>query len=197
MLQVARRLRDGRLELVEVPDPRPGPGMVAVRLQASVISSGTERATLEVASKGLIAKARARPDQARQVLERARREGVRSTVSLVRERLDQLGPLGYSAAGEVIALGEDVRGLSPGDRVAVGGAGFANHAEVDVVPSLLCARVPDGVTSEEAAFATLGAIAMNGFRLAEAELGWHGGRDRTGADRPACGQDRAGRRAVA
>ncbi len=145
--------------------------MVAVRLKASVISSGTERATLEVASKGLIAKARARPDQARQVVERARREGVRSTVSLVRERLDQLGPLGYSAAGEVIALGEGVRGLSPGDRVAVGGAGFASHAEVDVVPSLLCARVPEGVTSGEAAFATLGSIALNGFRLGEAELG--------------------------
>src|SRR5204862_2538659 len=86
MRQIARRLKDGSLDLVEVPDPAPGPGSVAVEVEASVLSSGTERATLDVARKGLIAKARARPDQARQVVERMRREGVRSTVNLVRQR---------------------------------------------------------------------------------------------------------------
>jgi predicted dehydrogenase/threonine dehydrogenase-like Zn-dependent dehydrogenase len=171
VLQVARRLKDGRLELVEVPGPAPGPGMVTVAVEASIVSSGTERSTLEVARKGLLAKARARPEQARQVIERARREGVRSTAALVRERLEQLGPLGYSAAGTVMAAGPEVRRLSPGDRVAIGGAGFANHAETDVVPSLLCARVPDGVALEDAAFTTLGSIALNGFRLGGADLG--------------------------
>lgn len=171
MRQVARRLKDGRLELIEVPTPRFSPGAVAVRLEASVVSPGTERATLDVARKGLLAKARARPDQARQVLERARREGVRSTVALVRQRLEELGPLGYSAAGIVLEAGEHVRGLPPGTRVAVAGAGFANHAEVDVVPSLLCARVPNGVGPEDAAFATLGAIAINGFRRAGVDVG--------------------------
>ena len=171
MRQVARRLKDGSLDLVEVPDPAPGPGAVSVRVEASVLSAGTERATLDVARKGLVAKARARPDQARQVVERMRQDGVRSTVNLVRQRLEELGPLGYSAAGVVIEAGPETRGLSPGDRVAIAGGGFASHAEVDVVPSLLCARVPDGVEPEDAAFATVGAVALNGFRRAELQVG--------------------------
>jgi predicted dehydrogenase/NADPH:quinone reductase-like Zn-dependent oxidoreductase len=171
MRQVARRLRDGALELIEVPEPGPGPGFVSVRVAASVVSSGTERATLEVASKSLLAKAWARPDQARRVLERVRAEGRRDTIELVRQRLDELGPLGYSAAGRAIEAGAEVTGIAAGDRVAIGGGGFANHAEVDVVPQLLCARVPSGVSDEDAAFATLGAIALNGFRRAGADLG--------------------------
>src|SRR6266511_2288538 len=157
MRQVARRLKDGRLELVEVPEPRPPAGAVSVHVEASVLSAGTERATLDIAGKGLVAKARARPDQARTVLERMHREGIGSTVALVRQCLEELGPLGYSAAGTIIEAGSETRGLSPGDRVAIAGAGAANHAEVDVVPALLCARLPDGVSFEEGAFATLGA----------------------------------------
>jgi predicted dehydrogenase len=171
MRQVAKRLKDGSLELVEIPDPSPGPGAVSVRVEASVLSAGTERATLDVARKGLIAKARARPDQARQVVERMRSDGVRSTLDLVRQRLEELGPLGYSAAGVVIEAGAETRGLAPGDRVAIAGGGFASHAELDVVPSLLCARIPDGVSAEDAAFSTLGAIAMNGFRRSEVQVG--------------------------
>ncbi len=171
MRQIARRLKDGSLDLVEVPDPAPGPGAVSVRVEASVLSAGTERATLDVARKGLIAKARARPDQARQVLDRMRRDGVRSTVNVVRQKLEELGPLGYSAAGVVTEAGSETRGIKPGDRVAIAGGGFASHAEQDVVPSLLCARVPDGVSPEDAAFATLGAIALNGFRRAEVQVG--------------------------
>ena len=88
-----------------------------VDVAASVISAGTERATLEAAEKNLLAKARARPDQARQVVDRVRRDGVRATVDFVRQRLDELGPLGYSAAGRVLEVGEDTTGLAPGDRV--------------------------------------------------------------------------------
>jgi predicted dehydrogenase len=171
MRQIGRRLRDGSLDLVEVPDPSPGPGEAAVRVEASVLSAGTERATLSLARKSLIAKARARPDQARQVVERMHREGVRSTLNLVRQRLEELGPLGYSAAGVVVEVGEEARGLSPGDRVSIAGGGFANHAERDLVPSLLCAKVPDGVSMEDAAFATLGAIALNGWRRADVQVG--------------------------
>ncbi len=171
MRQVARRLKDGRLQLLEVPEPAPSPGAVSVQIEASVLSAGTERATLQVARKSLIGKARARPDQARQVLDRVRRDGLRPTLALVRRRLEELGPLGYSAAGAVIEAGPGVRGLAPGDRVAIAGGGVANHAEVDIVPSLLCAKVPEGVTAEQAAFATLGAIALNGFRRAEVEIG--------------------------
>src|SRR5919198_3809084 len=136
MRQVARRLKDGRLELVEVPEPAPGEGAVSVRVEASVLSAGTERATLEVARKGLVAKARARPDQARQVVERMRREGVRSTVELIRNRLEELGPLGYSAAGRVLEAGPGVRELAPGDRGGVAGGGVAPHAEGDLVPPI-------------------------------------------------------------
>ena len=171
MRQVARRLRDGSLELLEVPDPVPGPRFVAVEVAASLISSGTERATLEVARKNLLQKSRQRPDQARQVLDRARSEGVRSTIELVRRRLDELGPLGYSAAGTVLAVGSEVRTVEAGQRVAIAGGGHANHAELDIVPELLCAPLPEGVGFDAGAFATLGAIAMQGFRRAEVAVG--------------------------
>ncbi len=171
MKQIAQRLRDGRVELVDVPDPGPGSGEVAVRVEASVLSAGTERATLDVARKNLLGKARARPEQARQVIEKARRDGIADTVQLVRRRLEELSPLGYSAAGTVREVGADVRGLRPGQRVAIAGGGYATHAEVDVVPQLLCAPVPEGVSVERAAFATVGAIAMHGFRRAELQVG--------------------------
>nr|MBA2523493.1 oxidoreductase [Solirubrobacterales bacterium] len=171
MRQVARRLRDGRLELIDVPDPASSPTAATVQVKASLVSAGTERATLDVARKGLLAKARARPDQARQVIERARREGVRSTLEVVRQRLDELGPLGYSAAGIAVEVGSEVSGIRPGDRVAIAGGGAANHAEIDVVPGLLCAPIPDGVSFEQASFATLGAIAMHGFRRGDVQVG--------------------------
>jgi predicted dehydrogenase/threonine dehydrogenase-like Zn-dependent dehydrogenase len=171
MRQVARRLRDGSLELVEVPEPSATAGHVLVEVAASVISAGTERATLEAAEKGLLAKARARPEQTKQVIDRVLRDGARATFEFVRQRLDELGPLGYSASGRVIEVGERVTGLAPGDRVAIAGGGLANHAELDVVPQLLCARVPGAVTDEDAAFSTLGAIAMHGFRRSEAAVG--------------------------
>lgn len=171
MRQVARRLRDGRLELVDVPDPALAPGSVSVRVAASLVSSGTERATLDVARKSLLAKARARPDQVRQVIDRARKEGVRSTIEVVRQRLEELAPLGYSAAGTAIEVGAGVSGISPGDRIAIAGGGAANHAEIDIVPSLLCAPIPAGVSFDDACFATLGAIAMHGFRRADLQVG--------------------------
>ena len=171
MRQVARRLRDGALELVDVPEPHPGPGFVAVRVSASVLSAGTERATMEAAKRSLLGKARDRPEQARQVLDRVLTEGPRSTYEFVRQRLDELGPLGYSAAGTVVEAGAEAVGFAAGDRVAIAGGGFANHAELDVVPQLLCAPVPDEVSDHDAAFATLGAIALHGFRRSGADVG--------------------------
>src|SRR3954451_9621265 len=119
------------MELLEVPEQRPAAGGVSVRVEASVLSAGTERATLDVARKGLVAKARARPDQARQIMERMRTEGVRSTLEVVRNRLEELGPLGYSAAGTIVEAGPGARELAAGDPVAIAGGGFASHAEVD------------------------------------------------------------------
>jgi predicted dehydrogenase len=140
---------------------------VLVRTVVSVISPGTERAVTELAGSSLLAKAKARPDLVRQVIKKARTEGLKSTTKAVRNRLEEDIPLGYSAAGIVEAVGEYVSGISPGDRVATAGAGKANHAEFQAVPGLLCAKIPEGVSFEQASFATISAIALHAFRLAE------------------------------
>jgi predicted dehydrogenase len=168
--QVTQRLRDGTIELVDVPVPELSPDGVLVDVRASVLSAGTERTKVETARKNLLAKARARPDQVRQVREKLAREGWRSTLDAVRARLDQPSPLGYSCAGVVVAAGERVRGLAPGDRVACGGA-TAAHAELVSVPANLAVRVPDGVDLDQAAFATVGTVAMHGVRQADVRLG--------------------------
>ena len=126
---------------------------------------------LALAKKGLLGKARARPDLVKQVLKRARVEGVASTLRKARARLDEPVSLGYSAAGEVVEAGRDSEGFRPGDRVAVAGAGYANHAEFNFVPRNLCVKIPDGVAYADAAFATVGAIALQGVRQAQPQLG--------------------------
>lgn len=164
MKQLVQSVKSGALRLVEVPAPAIGPTEVLVATGCSLVSSGTERAVRNLASAGLLAKARARPDLVRQVVRKARTEGLRQTATAVRTRLDDEMPLGYSAAGTVVEVGEAVAGVRPGDRVATGGAG---HAELQVVAGLLAVPVPDEVTDADAAFATVGAIALHGLRLAE------------------------------
>lgn len=167
--QAAQRARDGRITIESVPAPVLRPGWVLVATRYSLISAGTERSKVELGGKNLAQKARARPDLARQVVDRARREGLRSTVAAVRERLDTPASIGYSSAGVVLRVGSGVEGLAPGDRVACGG--WATHAEIVAVPKNLVAKLPDGVALEDAAYATVGAIALHGIRQAGAELG--------------------------
>ncbi len=169
--QVTHRLRDGRIEVLDVPRPELRPEGVLVDVRASLVSAGTERRTVETGRKSLLAKARARPDQARLVFDKARRDGLGAAAQAVRFRLGQPAPLGYSAAGVVIAAGSRVSDLAPGDRVACAGAGFATHAEIDYVPANLAVPVPDGVSLDDAAFATVGAIALHAVRQADARLG--------------------------
>ncbi len=171
MKQVTQRLRNGRIEVTEVPAPVLRPEGVLVDVRASLLSAGTERSTIEAGRKGLIGKARARPEQTRAALDRARREGVRSTVEVVRSRLDQPSALGYSSAGVVLSVGELVSELRPGDRVACAGGGHAVHAECNYVPGNLCVPLPGRVSFEAGAFATIGSIAMHGVRQAEIQLG--------------------------
>jgi predicted dehydrogenase/threonine dehydrogenase-like Zn-dependent dehydrogenase len=170
MRQVTQRLKDGRIELREVPTPAVDEHSVLIDVRASLLSAGTERTKVVTAREGLIGKARARPDDARQVLEKARRDGIRQTVEAVRTRLGQPSPLGYSAAGVVLAVGDRVRGISPGDHVACGGAGAA-HAEIIRVPGNLCVRIPGGMEWAHAAFTTVGSIALQGVRQGEPRLG--------------------------
>jgi predicted dehydrogenase len=169
--QVLQSYRSGELWLADVPAPALEPGGVLVRTAASLVSAGTERAMLDLASKSLLGKARARPDLVRQVLAKIRTEGLFSTLEKVSAKLDAAVPMGYSSAGTVIEAGNDARGLRVGDRVACAGAGWASHAEIVYVPQNLCVRIPDGVPFEDACFATLGAIAMQGVRQADLRLG--------------------------
>jgi predicted dehydrogenase/threonine dehydrogenase-like Zn-dependent dehydrogenase len=171
MKQVVQSPATGALELLEVPAPAPVPGQVIVRNAFSVVSPGTEKLALDFARKSLLGKARSRPDLVRQVTRKLRQEGPLPTYRAVRNRLDAPQPLGYSCAGVVVAVGPGVAALAPGDRVACAGAGHASHAEIVSVPENLCARVPDGVALEQACFATLGAIALQGIRVAGPTLG--------------------------
>jgi len=168
---VVQPLGGGPVEVLEVPRPAAGPTEVLVRTIASVISPGTERAVTTLAQSSLVAKARARPDLVRQVVRKAKAEGVATATRAVRSRLAGDLALGYSAAGEVVEVGSAVSGLRPGQLVATGGAGKANHAEYQAVPGLLCSAVPDGVSAEDAAFTTVAAIALHGLRLGEAGPG--------------------------
>jgi hypothetical protein len=169
--QIVQPARGGPATLLDVPRPVPEPAEVLVRTVCSVISPGTERAVTALARSSLLAKARARPDLVRQVVQKARTDGLAATRQAVQGRLAQDVPLGYSAAGLVIEVGSAVSGIRPGQLVATGGAGKANHAEFQAVPGLLCAAVPAGVSAQDAAFTTIAAIALHGLRMAEAGPG--------------------------
>ncbi|MHC4505910.1 MAG: zinc-dependent alcohol dehydrogenase, partial [Planctomycetota bacterium] len=167
MRQIVQNLRTGELGVVTVPDPVARPGQVLIANAASVISAGTERMVIDLARRSLIGKARERPDHVRRVLEKIRNEGFFKTLGQVMAKLDEPMTMGYSSAGMVLACGEGVQGYKPGERVASNGP----HAGIVSVPKHLCARVPDGLPLDRAAFAVLGAIAMQGVRLAGVALG--------------------------
>ncbi len=177
MKQLVQNISTGSAYVVEVPAPKPGRGEVLVQVGASLVSAGTERMVVEFAEKNILKKALARPDLVRQVIEKARRDGIRSTVDAVRHRLDSDMALGYSNAGTVIELGRDVTTFRVGDRVACAGGGYASHAEVARVPVNLVAKIPQPsggrseIDFEEAAFTTVGAVGLQGLRLARPELG--------------------------
>jgi len=169
--QVCQSARDGRIRVADVPVPALRPQGVLVRNAWSLISAGTERAKMDLGQKSLLGKARSRPDQVQQVVEKVRREGVLQTYRTVMTRLDEQQPIGYSAAGVVAQVGELASGITTGQRVACGGGEYASHAEVIYVPATLCVPLPDGVDLDEAAFATVGAVALQGVRQAGVSVG--------------------------
>src|SRR4051812_4747121 len=158
MRQIAQ-YQDGRLELQDVPRPTAPPAGLLVRLTHSVISAGTEKMKVEQAKMNLLQKARARPDQVRQVLDTARNLGWKAALDKVRNRLETPTPLGYSAAGVVESVDAGNTRFRIGDRVAVGGAECAFHAEYVAVPNMLAAKVPPGVENWQAAYTTIASIA--------------------------------------
>jgi predicted dehydrogenase/threonine dehydrogenase-like Zn-dependent dehydrogenase len=171
MKQVLQNRKTGRPFVGEVPVPALQKGRVLVRSVASLISAGTERAAVELVSKGLVQEARQRPDLVKAVVAKVRNEGLLNTFASVRDKLAASQALGYSAAGIVAAVAEDVTEFQVGDRVACAGVGFASHAEVLSVPKNLCVQLPEGVGFDAGAYGTLGAIALQGVRLAEPTLG--------------------------
>ncbi len=170
MEQLIQNLKDGKMELMEVPFPALKPGCVLVRNHFSVISAGTEGKTVKDARLGYIGKARSRKDDVAKVIQSAKTHGMMKTYRMVMNKLEAPSPLGYSCAGEVIAVADDVSGFSVGDLVACGG-NSANHSEVICAPVNLCAKVGSKTNLEDAAFTTIAAIAMQGVRQAELNLG--------------------------
>lgn len=171
MKQLLQNMKTGETRVAEVPVPQPSQGTALVRTAASLVSVGTERMLVEFARQGLVGKAQSRPDLVREVLNKARREGLLSTFDAAMNKLDQPLTLGYSSAGTILQAGPGLHGFRAGDRVACGGGGHAVHAEFAAVPQNLMALIPDGVNFEQAAFATVGAVALQGFRLADVQIG--------------------------
>ncbi len=171
MKQLIQSFKTGELGLFDVPAPICGFNGVLVQTTVSLVSAGTEKMLVDFAKKSMIAKAKDRPDLVKQVVDKMKKEGVKNTLEKVFTKLDTPIPLGYSASGRVIEVGVNLSGLNIGDRVACGGAGYANHAEINYVPKNLLVKIPDGVDDVEASFVTVGAIALQGVRQASPLLG--------------------------
>jgi predicted dehydrogenase len=171
MKQVLQDLRSHQVQVEEVPAPCCLPGGVLVKTAASLISSGTERATIALGGKTLLGKALERPDLVRQLFRRLKSTGVADVVATVRARLATTVALGYSSAGVVLEVGAGAEEFAVGDQVACAGAGHAGHAEVSWIPKNLCVKIPPSVSLESAASVAVGAIALQAVRVAEARLG--------------------------
>ncbi|MBI5141399.1 MAG: bi-domain-containing oxidoreductase [Nitrospirae bacterium] len=167
MKQILQSLKTGATEAAEIPCPTVQRGQLLIRSSRTLVSAGTERMLLEFGKAGWLDKARQQPDKVRMVLDKIRTDGLMPTIEAVFNKLDQPLPLGYCNVGTVMELGSGVSGFSIGDRVASNG----KHAEVVSVPLNLCAKVPDGVSDDEASFTVIGAIALQGIRLAQPTLG--------------------------
>ena len=171
MKQIIQNYRKGTLALEEVPDPMCKSNGVLVKTFFSAVSVGTEKMKLENAAMNYLQMAKAKPDQVKQALTTLRQLGPVATYRKVMNKLDTMTPLGYSCDGEVIETGRNVPDIKVGDLVACAGGGYANHAEINYVPRNLVVKIPNGVDPESASFATIGAIAMQGFRRAGTQIG--------------------------
>ncbi|MBM4333125.1 MAG: zinc-binding dehydrogenase [Deltaproteobacteria bacterium] len=171
MLQLTQKMKNGSMEVMEVAEPVLGGGMMLIRNHFSLISAGTEGSTVSTARKNLIGKAQERPQQVKLVLDTLRTQGPVQTYRAVMKKLDAWSALGYSAAGKVIAIAPGVKGFKINDFVACAGVGYASHAEVVAIPINLCVKLMPDIDLKQAAYNTLGAIAMQGVRQADLRLG--------------------------
>lgn len=167
MKQIYQNLKTGEVTIEDLPQPAVGAGQVLIRSTCSLISLGTERMLVEFGKASWIDKARQQPDKVSQVLTKIRTDGLQPTLQAVRSKLEQPLPLGYCNVGVVVEVGSGVQDLQSGDRVVSNGS----HAEMVVVPRNLVAKIPDGVSDQEAAFTVLSAIGLQGIRLVSPTLG--------------------------
>ncbi len=167
MKQILQNLKNGTIELADIPCPRAGVGQLLIRTCTSLISAGTERMLIDFGKANLLDKARQQPEKVRMVLDKISTDGLLPTFTAVRNKLDQPLTPGYCNAGVVIDVGQGVKGFSVGDRVASNG----RHAEVVSVPAILCAKIPESVSLDAAAFTVIGAIALQSIRLIQPTLG--------------------------
>lgn len=171
MKQLIQSFKTGELGLFDVPVPLCEENGALVQTTVSLVSAGTEKMLVDFAKKSMLAKAKDRPDLVKQVIDKMKKEGVRNTLEKVFTKLDTPIPLGYSLAGRVLKVGSNIKEFNIGDRVACGGAGYANHAEVNYIPKNLMVKIPDSVDDIDASFVTVGAIALQGVRQTDPKLG--------------------------
>ncbi|MCP4408679.1 MAG: Gfo/Idh/MocA family oxidoreductase [Gammaproteobacteria bacterium] len=167
MKQILQSLKSGETAITDVPCPAVQPGQLLIRTHKTLVSAGTERMLVDFGKAGWVNKARQQPDKVKQVLDKMKTDGVMPTVETVLNKLDQPLPLGYCNVGRVLEVGQGVTGFEVGDLVISNG----KHAQVVSVPVNLCARVPEGISDETAAFTVLSAIALQGIRLVNPTLG--------------------------
>jgi len=171
MKQLTQKLKNGSMQVLEVPIPQLQNGWLLVRTHYSLISAGTEGSTVSAARKSLVGKAKERPQQVKQVFDTLKSQGPVQTYRAVMKKLDAYSPLGYSSSGKVVSVSYDVKGFAVGDLVACAGAGYANHAEVVAVPANLCVKLAPDANLKHAAYNTVAAIALQGIRQADLRLG--------------------------
>jgi len=171
MKQILQYTRSSNIQVGEVPPPTLRGSGVLVLNEASLISPGTEKSTVQSAQQSLVSRALERPEKVKKVLAAIQKDGLSQTVARVFDKLDTPVALGYSCAGTVVEVAQDAGNFSIGDRVACAGQNYASHAEMVYVPKHLCVKIPDAVDFEDASFVTLGAIALQGVRQAEPRLG--------------------------
>lgn len=167
MKQILQNLGNGKTSVTEIPAPQAKNGHILIRSASSLVSAGTERMLVDFGKSGLISKARQQPDKVRQVVDKMKTDGIVTTVQAVKSKLDQPLALGYCNAGKIIDIGDDIKNFKIGDRVVSN----SPHAEIVCAPKNLCAKIPNSVKDDEAAFTALGAIALQGIRLAKPTLG--------------------------
>jgi predicted dehydrogenase/threonine dehydrogenase-like Zn-dependent dehydrogenase len=171
MKQLAQNIKKNTLTLEEMPTPLCKQGGILVKTLYSAVSVGTEVMKLKNADMSYLQMAKKKPEQVKEAINTLKQLGPMATYRKVMNKLDSLSPLGYSLVGEVIEVGKGVDEFKPGDIVACGGAGYANHAEINFVPKNLCVKIPEGVDLKEASLTTIASIAMQGFRQTQSQVG--------------------------